>query len=354
MDPQMEQMLQMIAQPVFYVKNGIVQWHNEGANYLVFQGQPIQSVSMQIQSLYDLWDRQGPMEMNISVFGLQYLTKVRVMDEGELFVLDRRGEDSREKGGALLQTSIHLRQILQELITAGTAIEDQIADREELIPDVEVLNRSVYRLLRLSNQLSDGGKLLRSAADAVFERVNIRNFLDVFVEETGALLRESGWDLEYTPCDKELRGDIDRTLIQRALYNLVSYGIRHSAERKSIHIKAWSNPSQICFALCYMPAASGMGNVFGDSNGTKSGDFCRWEGVDIDVVRLIAELHGGTILASSDDGGESRIIFSIRKNKDPRILRSPRVETAETGGFHPGLVELSEVLDRELYHPDRV
>ncbi len=354
MDPQMEQMLHMIAQPIFFVKNGIVQWNNEAANYLVFRGQLIDTLSEDISDLYDLWDRQGPMEMTLSVFGIQYLAKVRIVDGGDLFVLERRGEDSYEKGGALLQISIQLRQILQELITAGTAIEDRIAEQEELIPDAEILNRSVYRLLRLSNQLSDGGALLRNAVGASFERVNIRSFMDRFVEETDALLRESGWDMEYEPCDRELWGDVAPELIQRALYQLISHGIRHCASGNGIRIKVWSNLSQICFAMCYKPAAFGMDHLLSGEFGSRSTDMSRWEGLGIDVVRLIAELHGGTTVASSDDNGESRIIFSIRKYRNYRVLRSPKPDTEEMPGFHSGLVELSEILDPKLYHPDRV
>ena len=353
MDLQMIQTLQMVSQPVFYVKNGTVQWLNDAATYLVWEGQDIDSILIRGETLYDIWDRKGPMQMELSLFGLQYIAKVRCLDDGKLFVLEQREGDQREKGKALMQTSFHLRGILQELCTAGTSIQEQTEENEELIPELEIMNRSVYRLIRLCNQLSDGGALLRGVDSASFEKVNVWEFLRDFTDEAVPLLREAGWELEVIPCIKTLRGDMDRTLISRALYNLLSYGIQHSLNGERISLKAWENSAHVCFGIAYV--ASGEGQTLFADNGMGIGGFGSVGGVGSDLVRLIAELHGGTVLSTADpEGRERQIIFSIRKTADRHMLRSPNPETTEDHAFHMGLVELSEILGREFYHPDRV
>ena len=354
MDPHVEQMLQMMAQPVFFVKNDTVCWHNEAARYLVCCGQNILTVLDRSAGLYELWNRQGPMQIELSLFGVSYRARVRNVEDGEIFVLEKHGENFWEKADSLMYTSAHLRRILQELLSSGTAILDQMADMGQVPPESEIMNRSIYRLIRLCTQLSYGGKLLQNKAGEYFERINVRDFLDRFAEEAGDLLKESSWRLEYTPCGRSVTGPIDRELVERALYNLLSNGIQRSAPGSTVWLKAWEDDLQICFSVSYTPVQTEQGTFF-PSDGISPEGSWKCEGVGIDLVRLIAEIHGGTVLfTESEEKRESRMIFSVRKHNARFGLRSNRALVEEFSGFHHGLVELSEVLDQKLYHPDRV
>lgn len=354
MDPKIELLLQMMAQPVFFVKDGIVQWHNESAKYLVGQGQTIASVLNAGARLYSIWDRKGPMQMPLSIFGRDYNGKVRVMEDGELFVLEKSDRDLYEEGSSLARVSTHMRRILQDLVSATTALQDQMTEDQSLSREAELMNRSVYRLLRLCTQISDGGNLMQNRGNSIFQSADIRAFLDKFVGEAEPLLRESGWKLEYAPCAADLDVNMDQELVERALYNLVSHGISHSPQGGTVKISAWEDRNMFCFCVSYKATSTMIGGFFAGSEDAL-GDPHRHEGLGTDIVRLIAELHGGSVLSSaSEENQEIRTVFSIKKYGNPFKLRSPVLQPGETMSFPRGLVELSEVLDQSLYHPDKV
>lgn len=354
MDPKIEQLLQMMTQPVFFVKDRIIQWHNDAAGYLVGEGQTIASVLTDGMELYLQWDRQGPMQMSISIFGIDYNAKARVLEEGELFVLERTDKDWNENGNSLVHISAHMRRILQELVSSLTALHDQMAENQVLPRETELLNRSVYRLLRLCTQISDGGNLMNNGANSFFEMTNIREFLDKFFNEAAPLLKDSGWNLEYIPCDEEMVAYLDSELIERALYNLVSNGIRWSSPNGSVCMEAWEARGLICFSVSYEAAPRMLDAFFAESSGTKGSNFS-WDGLGTDVVRLIAELHGGSVLSSaSEEERKVRTVFTIRKHSNRFGLHSSMMFVRESMSFHHGLVALSEVLDSSLYHPDKV
>lgn len=354
MDPKTELLLQMISQPAFYAKDGIVQWHNDPAQYLVSDGQTVVSLLNDSAKLYLLWDRKGPMQMSFSFFGVKYNAKVRIIEDGELFVLENSGNHQYENGSALSHVSNHLRRILQELITSLTSLQESVPKDQVLPQETEVLNRSVYRLLRLCTQISDGGNLMQNCANALFESTNIKEFLDKLVGEASALLEESGWHLEYIPCNEEITALLDRELTGRALYHLISGAVKRSIPHESVTIEAWEEQSLVCFCVSYKAASGFLGGFFADSTDSHGIDY-RSDGLSSDVVKLIAELHGGSVLSSvSEEDRKIRMVFSVKKYNNRFSLHCPMVHQREFMSFHRGLVELSEVLDRSLYHPDKV
>ena len=353
MDLKTEQLLQMMSQPAFYAENGVIQWQNRAADCLVYKGQDISHLFADDKDLYDLWDRQGPMQMDRLLMGTQYVLKVCVYEEGELFVLEQRNEDPGRYSKNLLQTSSDLRRILQDLLSSGIAIQDEIGDQmqDSLLPEMEELNRCVYRLQRLSNLISDNGALMHSEGFYPIETVNIRQFLIEFCKETADLLKESGYTLHYTLFSEEREGHISPQLLKRALCHLLSYSIKHSEPQTAIQLKAWETEERICISLAYRPETEG---AFPNFMGSLGSGLERYKGMEPDVVRLIAEFHGGALMSSLSEDGSVQTLFSIGRRDKNRLLRSPGAEFREDGGLHSGLVELSEILSKEMYHPDRV
>lgn len=353
-DLQTQQLLQMMDQPVFYVKDGVVIWHNRAATNLVFQGQNVLTLFLPDGAPYSLWDRMGSMEAEIPIFGIQYGLKARVLDGGELFVLEPRSTENRGRGTTLLQTSAHLRGILQDLIDSVGTIQDNISDREDLIPEAETLNRSCYRLLSLCNRLSDGGTLMRREGMQSFQKIRVREFLDRFVSETAPLLKEAGYEIEYTPCNETITCHLEPVLIERGLYRLLAHGIKHSAPTPSVSLSAWDDEQRVCFAISYA-IASGGEEIFLTEGAWNLSDIPGTDGIGMEVVRLIAEYHGGTLMGiTSAEGQRIRLVLSIGKNNATHNLRSCKTPHEEFDGFHRGLVELSEILGKEMYHPDQV
>lgn len=341
MDPQMEQLLEMMAQPVFLVRDGSVFWHNEAAKELVSPGQEIGPLFGNGRVHYDLWDRKGILETAVSFYGREYHVRIRVSQQEEIFVLSAVEETSYRDGSSLQDASTRLRGILHELIASSFAIQDHLGDNEEAVGEAETVNRSLYRLLRLCGRLSEQGEPYGDGMVGSCERMDVAAFLEAFFREAAPLLEESGRSLEYTPFTGTVYGNLDRHLMKKALYSLLCIALRHSPRGAAIRLRGWKEGKQLCFSLIY---GSGMEQEEADS--ADHGDFA--------MARVVAGLHGGTLITLFGDKEEgTRVILSIRK-EDAMALKSQGLRVDPYGGFHAGLVELSEVMERKLYHPDRL
>ncbi|MBR6826362.1 MAG: hypothetical protein IKM59_07435 [Oscillospiraceae bacterium] len=354
MDPQTKQLLQMMTQPVFLVEDRKVVWHNNAAKYLVFDGQSVLPLLDNSGLLYDRWDRQGMLQIELSVYGREYTAKVCVTQGKELFVLEKHSEERHGSASTLMQVSSQLRMILQELMNSSFAMEEQLSKQGGSTKEAELVNRSIYRLLRMCTQMSDGGKLLWNTEEPIFLKTDLGDLLDTLVGEIQPLLEASGRYLEYIPCKARLNGDADQKLIERALYNLLANALQYSAKDRPVSLRAWEDGNRICFAVSY-EEDGGFSSLLLADGGMGGENYRRLTGMGLDIVRMIAELHGGGLITStSEDGIRKQTIFSIRKVSGRYVLRSDRIVVDEFRGFHRGLIELADVLAPELFHPDNI
>ena len=353
MDRQMEQLLSMIQQPAFLVKGGQILWHNPAAKNLVFCDQQLSVLLEGAQQFYDQWDRENLLQIDLKIMEIWYTAKVRAYGDSELFVL-LPPQKSGHSASAMLSISAYLRRVLHELMNAGNSMLDQLAELDREVPEAANMNRALYQLLRLCGQLSDSGKLVNGSAELYLERTKLHEFMQDFADSLGPVLEECGWHLEYIPCDTKLRGDLDRALIQRALYNLVSNSLRHTPKGSALKLQVTHGGSEIYFTLSH------DGETFSESFGPGEeqlglGDPDRGVGLGMELLRSIARLHGGTLMYTSKADGTGVVMtFSIRKTCDELELKSPSLAVDDCSGLDHSLVELSDVLDRELYHPDRI
>ena len=160
MDEQLKQIIQLFSQPAFLVNEGVVSWCNSAAASLLCEGTPLSSLLEQQGSLFSFWDHSGTLQLPVVLGGADYDASVHSTPEGDLFVASRRGPEMMATAAAVFNASISLRRPLHSMVSAASAMFDQMEVSGTLTEAASRLNQSIYQLIRLSGQMSDGGRLL--------------------------------------------------------------------------------------------------------------------------------------------------------------------------------------------------
>ena len=109
MDGPLQQVLELFAQPAFFVAEGTVAWCNSVCAALLPVGASVTSF-LEDPSLYTLWDRTGTLQLPLILAGEEYNASVCCTPEGELFVAARRVSEMRVTAKTVAKVSAPLRR----------------------------------------------------------------------------------------------------------------------------------------------------------------------------------------------------------------------------------------------------
>lgn len=81
----------------------------------------------------------------------------------------------------------------------------------------------------------------------------------------------------------------------------------------------------------------------------------RWgTGYGLPMVREIARLHGGTLMAANVPTGGADVMFTLSLVRRPAAVRTTQQRFDYLSGYRHALVELSDSLSASLYDPATV
>lgn len=216
-------------------------------------------------------------------------------------------------------------------------LEEQ--DNPKTRQQTAALNQCLHQLCRLSSNMETV-----SAEQLIpgMERLDLSEFLEQFYASAAPFCTLLGKQLILQLPDSPICASADRQMLERAMLNLLSNAIRASESESSITIRLYSMNHCAIFAVqnCTDTALS---ELF-DSNGETSA----FAGLGLDVVRKIAQLHGGTLMFSPLENGISAM-FSISLRRGSNPFRSAQVSYDYAGGFDHMLLELADVLPPAAY-----
>jgi two-component system heavy metal sensor histidine kinase CusS len=218
--------------------------------------------------------------------------------------LDRL-ESAYEKLGAFNADVTHeLRTPLANLIGQTQVALSRERDRSEL---EETLQSNLEELERLRSIISDmlflaradqGEKAMSLAPASLTEEVEKTvEFLDLITDEAGVTVRIEG--TAHAP--------IERSLLRRAITNLLHNAIRHTRSHDEIVVRLSETDSDASIAISNpgpeIPHEH-LGRIFDrfyriDSARPNSGEN---HGLGLSIVKAVASMHAGTVFASSHDG----------------------------------------------------
>lgn len=345
MNESMKQILELFRQPVFLVYEGLVCWCNSAARGLL--DTPVARYFEDGGSLYALWNRQGALQIPLIIDGAFYEASVQSTAEGDLFVAARQ----EESNGATIamQAAISLRRPLTALRTAAEGMFAELESSHALQLGSE-MNRALYQLRRLSEQMFDGGRLLLHRKQAHRSLTDLRQFIQDLLAQLRPIIEADGWFLEAVLPREPLSGAVDRSLLEQALFNLLSNALLYTRRGGTIRVEIRRQGRFILFQV----DDNGEG-LPSDVCAEHSLDPRRGLGFGLQMVQEIARLHGGTFtIATKDSEGGVRASFSILPESNVLEFKTPRFSFDTSTVAERGLIALSDALSSELYNTDDI
>ena len=252
---------------------------------------------------------------------------------------------------------------LRGCLTGMTAATERLAcsltDSEESQRTLGTLYQGIFRLRRMA----DHSDLLRQMEDrektvyreSVFDLAELHRDLG---EHCVWLARKSGVEFR-TECREEhllLRGD--SALLKRMLLNLVSNALKAVKDMESPEVGFRLEKQKDRVLLTVWDNGPGMesgrlASVFRSQRRREMPKPGEGAGLGLRMVREIAVLHGGLVLAEARPEGGVRMTVSL----PCPVVRKRGMEAPAAwgdGGFHLVLTELADVLDPKMYMLDHI
>jgi two-component system, OmpR family, heavy metal sensor histidine kinase CusS len=174
----------------------------------------------------------------------------------------------------------------------------------------DVLESCLEEAVRLSDLVGDLLFLARAESPLTHlrrERVNVAELLDTVREYYEASAAEGSVSLTAAAADEPVIAELDRTLLQRAVGNLVSNALAHTPAGGAVVLRSNTDSSTIRIAVSDTGVgipAEALPRVFDrffrvdSSRSQASGG----TGLGLAIVQSIALLHGGNVKISSQPG----------------------------------------------------
>jgi signal transduction histidine kinase len=346
-------MLDMVIQPAFAVRNGVVMHANDAAKaYFIEEGTPISKLLITGQSEYQELS-EGCLYLTLSVADLPCGASVRKMDDFDLFTIEQEADQLELQAMAL--AAQELRIPLSNVMT--------VADRlfpltnEDADPNVKEqtakINRGLFQMLRIISNMSDVYRYSQQT-ESKAEVLNITALLEEVFEHSAELLRHSGTQIHFENLQQPIFGMADREKLERAVHNILSNAVKFSKLGSRVDARL-SRKSD----MLYLTVQDGGNGISGEIRGNVHARFRRSPcledsrfgiGLGMVLIRTAAAAHGGTVLIDHPEGCGTRITMSIaiRQNSD-KMVRTSVMQVDYAGERNHALIEFSDVLPSSLY-----
>ena len=184
------------------------------------------------------------------------------------------------------------------------------------------LSRLIDSLLFLARAEDPKTQIQYARLDLASEFQTLRDFYEASAQELGVSI-----DLEAAT---DITADLDRTLFQRALGNLIENALAHTPNGGRITLSASRRAGRACIAVtdtgCGIPAEELPGIFERFSHGNRSRTKrTGGHGLGLAMVKRIAALHGGSVEINSSVGAGTRVTLSFPQEREP----SPQVASTQ-------------------------
>lgn len=346
-------MLEMMLQPAFFVKEGIITLVNQAARQLLIEPDtPIHALLGENAEEYEAFEG-GCLCLTLMLSGCPTQASVTRMDGSDLFVMDQSADQAELRAMAL--TAMGLREPLSDIL----------AITEQLLPSIEQTgNRATQRKVsQMNRRLNQLHRIVCNMADAIQysntppQRMvcqDICAVLEEVFDRIGELVSASGLCLTYSGPKEAIYCLIAAERLERAIYNIISNAMKHAPAGSSIEAKLTHRGNKLYLSI----QDSGTG-IPRHLLGSIYSRYRRQPGIEAQpaglglgmvLVRSTAAAHGGTVLIDQPGETGTRVTISLTIRKDSSgSLHSPVLNIDYAGERDHGLLELSDVLSAEFY-----
>lgn len=334
-------------QPAFCVREGKIQDANHAARgRLVPIGGPVEPLLATGKAEYRNL-RDGWLHLTVNIQEVTYPVTVQRLGQWDIFTLEQ--EDIPGELKALSLAAQKMRTPLGGLFATVEHLSASLSG-EENSKDLSLMERNLYQLLRLVQNMDYGARCLQEPP-----RLELRD-VTALVREIFAKLdeycRELGCTLSYTGPATPAYSLIDSVQLEDTINKILSNSLCHGA-KGTITAKLTRRGNTLYLTVQDPPG--GKAPEFGGNIFTQYLREPVYEpgqtglGLGLSIISAFASSHGGTVLLEPQKSG-MRLTLSLPMRQDD-LVRTPTLRPDLTGGQDIALVELSEVLPWELYGP---
>lgn len=206
-----------------------------------------------------------------------------------------------------LKTPIAKIQAIVDRLLTQQHGEEISADLKSLRRSSDELYRYIQKIIQISRVESRKIKLNKESAD-------INEIVDEVVRRMDPLARERGITIQ-TERPPLFSVEIDRTLIEEVLLNLLDNAIKYSPSGGRISVSTAETDENVVVTVCDQghgiseDAQTGIWNKF--TRGKDHGEDVEGFGLGLYLARYFIELHGGEIALTSEPGKGTTVRFTL-------------------------------------------
>ena len=351
-------LLNLILQPAFTVKNGVIDKVNEAAQkYLLEPNIPISDLLLTGNVEYeDL--KEGCLYLTLSIAGTPCGASVHRMEEFDLFTLEQEADQAELQAMALAA------QELRKPLSNVMAVADQLfpvtepTDNSAVQEQISRINRGLFQMLRVVSNMSDAYRYSQQRESRMTVH-NVAQIMEETFQKCRDLLCYGDRRLQFTNLTKAVLCLVDREKLERAVLNMISNAVKFSEKDSVIEAKLTCRNETLY--LTVQDKGTGIqpeqrGNVHARFRRQPRLEDSRFGiGLGMVMIRSAATIHGGTVLIDHPDGVGSRITMSIpiRQSRES-MIRARMLPVDYAGGRDHSLIELSDVLPASAYQREKI
>jgi signal transduction histidine kinase len=208
-----------------------------------------------------------------------------------------------------------LRNALDELRRAGG--DPLVAGRAYAI-----MERQLFHLVRLTDDLLDVSRMTRNKIDLRRERIDLRLVLQSAIETTQPLIAVAGQILTVDIPRESVWVYVDFTRLAQAISNLLNNAVKYTPRGGRITLRAAAEEGEVIISVSDTGvgiAPSALPNIFDMfmQGEDPAGQLRDGLGIGLTLAKRLIELHDGRITAKSEGPGTGAT-FTIRLPRSDR------------------------------------
>ena len=219
-------------------------------------------------------------------------------------------------------------------------------ERDESVDkNAAIFTQSYYRMCRIVGNLSDAAKLTETGRFALGSD-DIVGLARSVCEKAEPLFTDAGVTLAFESNKSGQIIAMDAELMERLLLNLLSNALKFTPRGGSVYVRVRVTQQRVNLTVsdtgCGI-APEMLEHIFDrflDVDAAAPPP--HGMGLGLAICRRIAQGHGGSIVAESEEGRGTSFTVSLKNERGSAVLRQPKMDFA--GGFNRTLVELSDAL----------
>lgn len=349
-------MLDLMVQPAFCVKDGVITAVNQGAkSRLICTGTDLLELLLTGREEYGEFT-DGCLYLTLELGGQSTGASVTKQGGYDIFILEQDADQAELHAMAL--AAQELREPLASVMTVADRLFPVVAGELGTQEQIARINRGLFQMLRVISNMSDAARY-QEASERVLEVRDVTAILEELFRNSAALIGQTDIRVTFQNLPRQVLTLVDEEKLERAVYNILSNAMKFTPRGGSIEASLTQRGKMLY--LTVQDSGSGVdpavrSNVHARylrQPGVEDGRF--GIGLGMVLIRAAAAAHGGTVLMEHPEGRGARITMTMEiRQETAGRLRSNILKVDYAGERDHSLIELADALPSGLYKKENI